>query len=128
LYRVLGAEVVTLGLSVGQGSTEPKRKWSYWAGKLLYSGIRSRRSYTSQTISLKSVWWELRDYPQSESLARLMISSLLEQLRSCHVPERGMETKTKKCDREPNVWQEVRFAHSTEETCESRWREGADTL
>ena len=26
LYRVLGTEMVTLGLSVGQGATEPKRK------------------------------------------------------------------------------------------------------
>ena len=46
-------------------------------------------------------------HPQSESLARLMISMLSEQLRSCHFLVRGMETKTKKCVRNPNEWQEV---------------------
>ena len=44
---------------------------------------------------------------RSESLARLMISMLSEQLRSCHFLVRGMETKTKKCVRNPNEWQEV---------------------
>jgi len=39
-----------------------------------------------------------------------------------------MKTKSKKCGRNSNVWQEVRFTHSTEEICESRWREGVNTL
>ena len=32
-------------------------------------------------------------FPQSENLARLMISMLSEQLRSCHFLKKGMETK-----------------------------------
>ena len=32
--------MVTLGLSVGQGATEPKRKWSDWAGKLVWGWYR----------------------------------------------------------------------------------------
>ena len=40
----------------------------------------------------------------------------------------GMETKTKKCVRNPNEWQEVRHSHSIEEACENRWRKGLCTL
>lgn len=35
-----------------------------------------------------------------------------------------METKTKKCVRNPKEWQEVRHSHSIVEVCESRWRKG----
>ncbi len=59
-------------------------------------------------------------HPQFESLARLMISLLSEQLRSCHILKGGMETKTKKCARNSNGWQEVRHSHSIREACESR--------
>lgn len=38
--------------------------------------------------------------------------------------KRGMGTKPKKCDRNPNEWQEVRHSHSIGEVCESRWRKG----
>jgi len=43
--------MVTLGLSVGRGANEPKRKWSYWATKLLskrrgrYRHVGSRQCY-----------------------------------------------------------------------------------
>ena len=68
-------------------------------------------------------------FPQSENLARLMISMLSEQLRSCHfLKKKGMETKTKKCVRNPNEWQEVRHSHIIAEVCESRWRKGLCTL
>ena len=66
--------------------------------------------------------------PRSENLARLMISMLSEQLRSCHFLKKGMGTKTKKCVRNPNEWQEVRHSHIIEEVCESRWRKGLCTL
>lgn len=39
-----------------------------------------------------------------------------------------MKTKTKKCVRNSNGWQEVRHSHSIVEACESRWREGLCTL
>lgn len=39
-----------------------------------------------------------------------------------------METKTKKCVRNPNEWQEVRHSHIIAEVCESRWRKGLCTL
>ena len=67
-------------------------------------------------------------FPQSENLARLMISMLSEQLRSCHFLKKGMETKTKKCVRDSNEWQEVRHSHIIAEVCESRWRKGLCTL
>ena len=35
-----------------------------------------------------------------------------------------METKTKKCVRNSNEWQEIRHSHSIVEVCESRWRKG----
>ena len=50
------------------------------------------------------------------------------QLRSCHFLKKGMETKTKKCVRNPNEWQEVRHSHIIAEVCESRWRKGLCTL
>ena len=74
------------------------------------------------------VWRGHGCIPRSENLARLMKSMLLEQLRSCHLLREGMETKTKKCVRNPNGWQEVRHSHSIEEVCESRWRKGLCTL
>lgn len=40
----------------------------------------------------------------------------------------GMETKTKKCVRDSNEWQEVRHSHIIAEVCESRWRKGLCTL
>ena len=78
--------------------------------------------------TVMTVWRGHDGIPQSENLARLMISMLSEQLRSCISSKRGMETKTKKCVRNPNEWQEVRHGHSIVEVCESRWRKGLCTL
>ena len=67
--------------------------------------------------------------PQSESLARLMISMLYGTAEILSFPQkRGMETKTKKCVRNSNEWQEVRHSHIIAEVCESRWRKGLCTL
>ena len=63
-------------------------------------------------------------FPQSENLARLMISMLSEQLRSCHFLKKGMETKTKKCVRDSNEWQEVRHSHIIAESVKADGEKG----
>ena len=95
--------MVTLGLSVGQGATEPKRKWSDWAGKLLWGWKWSMCSITQQTILLWPIWQGYSGVPQSESLARLMISMLSEQLRSCHFLKKRYGNQNKEM-RQESKW------------------------
>jgi len=95
--------MVTLGLSVGRGANEPKRKWSNWATKLLskwrgrYCLYGSRQHYANRNGEI------CRVLPGSEGLASLMISMLIEQLRSYGVWETSMQSQVRKRARWANA-------------------------
>ena len=70
------------------------------------------------------LWW----HPPVRELGEVDDKYVIGTAEILSFPPRGMETKTKKCVRNSNEWQEVRHSHSIGEVCESRWRKGLCTL
>ena len=87
--------MVTLGLSVGQGATraETKVKWIELGNYYEVGNGRCALLHSRQYCYDR--YGKVIAASPSLSLARLMISMLSEQLRSCHFLKKGMETKTK---------------------------------
>ena len=88
--------------------------------------------YTSAGYMLRIDCWKAEKnlkttYGSECALTSLAVDEPLEYAR-LYLEGNLMETKTKKCVRNPNEWQEVRHSHIIAEVCESRWRKGLCTL
>ncbi len=84
--------------------------------------------FTADNISVTTMAREQK-HPPVRELGEVDDKYIIGTAEILSFPQKkGMETKTKKCVRNPNEWQEVRHSHIIGEVCENRWRKGLCTL
>ena len=67
--------------------------------------------FTADNISVTTMAREQK-HPPVRELGEVDDKYVIGTAEILSFPQRGMETKTKKCARNPNEWQEVRHSHS----------------